>query len=599
VIVPTLLFLGACVDYRLRERDHTVRQPDDTDVESPLCASISGARAHAVEPLPECLAGANEITDPWALIVEWQVQRGVGTWATPAVGALADTTVDGSVDSRDMPAVVAGVDRPLLAMAGNSGEILFEIVDGAAAGVAIADMDGDTRPDVVTVAGNPQVYSISGTGEVQWVSPELDPGSSNGRLTVADLDADGRVECVADSAVVDGWTGGITALADEPSGVYRSPVLADLDGDGFVEIILGDGVYDRRGDVVWRGPIDERSVFSAVVNADSDLEAEVIFVGGTSYALVDTNGAVLATATLPGSPTLGGLDPGPPCVADMDGDGDPEVGVPADSALSVLELDGSVLWSVPIQDPSGLAGCSAADLDLDGAAEVIFGDEHDLRIYSGRTGEVHATISEHRSGTLFEYPIVADVDLDGAAEIVVVSNTGGDAEGWSGVTVLGHRDGGWPRASPSWQVHDYAPGRMNPDGTVRTPAGRPWLEHNMFRAAPTWARTDAPELRVAITDVCVTSCDDGEVVVAWQVGNHGGASSAPDVVELFALVADGTERVLATAEVGSLAPGEIPEGSSFTVDAAAAAGARLGLTLRDGTGCYTHPHRFIGEVVCP
>jgi hypothetical protein len=340
----------------------------------------------------------------------------------------------------------------------------------------------------------------------------------------------------------------------------------------------------------------KRSVFSAVVNADADAQAEVVFVGGQSaarYSLVDTNGEVLVDVVVPGG------DPGTPCVADMDGDGEPEVAIAA-KYLTVVELDGTVVWSLPVNDASGLAGCSAADLDLDGAAEIVYADENDLKIVSGRTGEVYARLIEHQSSTLFEYPVVADVDLDGSAEIVVVSSDRGDASGWSGVTVLGQAEDAWPRAGASWPIHDFAPGRVNPDGSLPSPMGAPWLEHNMFRAMPTWARVDASDVRAAITDVCVTSCEEGgEIVVAWQVANHGAAASAVDVVDLVAVDESGSSRVLASAHIPSIAPGEAPEGSTFRIDAAHARGVRLGLALRDGGDCFEEPHRFLGDEVCP
>ena len=62
--------------------------------------------------------------------------------------------------------------------------------------------------------------------------------------------------------------------------------------------------------------------------------------------------------------------PGPPCVADFDGDGQAEIAWASSSLFNMFELDGSVLWTRSVTDASGLAACSGYDIDGDGAYEV-------------------------------------------------------------------------------------------------------------------------------------------------------------------------------------------------------------------------------------
>ena len=68
--------------------------------------------------------------------------------------------------------------------------------------------------------------------------------------------------------------------------------------------------------------------------------------------------------------------PGPPCVADFDGDDVAEIAWASSSQFNMFELDGTLLWTQTITDASGLAGCSGYDVNGDGAYEVLFADEN-------------------------------------------------------------------------------------------------------------------------------------------------------------------------------------------------------------------------------
>ena len=55
-------------------------------------------------------------------------------------------------------------------------------------------------------------------------------------------------------------------------------------------------------------------------------------------------------------------------LADLDGDGEPEIGVLANPTSYVAyETDGTELWSFPVEDQSRRTGASAFDFDGDGA----------------------------------------------------------------------------------------------------------------------------------------------------------------------------------------------------------------------------------------
>jgi hypothetical protein len=82
-------------------------------------------------------------------------------------------------------------------------------------------------------------------------------------------------------------------------------------------------------------------------------------------------------------PSQTGLWAGPPTLADLDGDGALEVAVAGHRYFSVLEADGTLKWRAPIEETTTATGSVAFDFDGDGAAELVYGDHFDVRIYRG------------------------------------------------------------------------------------------------------------------------------------------------------------------------------------------------------------------------
>ena len=155
----------------------------------------------------------------------------------------------------------------------------------------------------------------------------------------------------------------------------------------------------------------------AIGNVVGDSRPEIALVNQGTVKLLTSTGQQVWSQILPG----GGIG-GPPTLADMDGDGELEIGVAGKERYSVFNADGSVLWSAVTEDRSSQkTGSTVFDLDGDGEAEVFYNDEQFLRIFRGRDGKV---LFETRStsGTVVEYPTIANVDDDPGAEILVGSN---------------------------------------------------------------------------------------------------------------------------------------------------------------------------------
>lgn len=526
-----MLLLLACIDYIPRALDEPeappqveccpeTEEPDpiDTQVEVEACA-LSPAEASSVPADPEC-AWLAELHQPFDLSVELEVATGgSGVGVMPAVGLF---TPDAMPDL----AFTTWVSNRLYVVRGDTGAPAF-IRTGFSglAGVALADATGDGRLDLVAISTNDEAVLLGPDGEDIWRSAPLDI-SPYATPTVADLDGDGLPEVVVDRVVLSGQDGTLSSVLDHPLPLSRSPLTVDLDLDGTLEVLLGDLVFAPDGSVLWQAPVQGSSVFAVPVQADSDPELEVAFVSQGELALLEPDGTLILLRSLPGG------HPGPPCVGDFDGDGLGELAVPATDTLSLFELDGTLLWTRPVDDASGLAGCSGFDFDRDGADEVVFADHHSVHLLDGQ-GNTLARFPDHHSFTVWELPVIADVDADGHAEICVAENNGD----FLGVRCLGHAGGAWPGSGQHWGLHDQQqPGRVRSRPIDEDPA--------------------APDLVGQILEVCVADCDGGPAQVALQVWNQGAVQ--PPLGASWSLWQD--QSLLSTGLLGVMPPGEASAG---------------------------------------
>ena len=207
----------------------------------------------------------------------------------------------------------------------------------------------------------------------------------------------------------------------------------DINNDGENEIVgLGTfaGTYAFRADgtLLWTsaypratdlGTIDNHSFSSgpAIADLDGDGMPEVIVgrtvLSGVDGSLVWTGDATDGIAT---NQFFGPL----PCVADLDGDGTQEV----IAGNTAFHADGSIYWK-----PAGLSDgiCAVADLYADNPGpEVALVSAGYLRVLDGQTGEtLWLRRLEGRVGTVAigGPPTVADFDGDGLPEIGVANGS--------------------------------------------------------------------------------------------------------------------------------------------------------------------------------
>ncbi|MCO4747582.1 MAG: hypothetical protein KC912_22465 [Proteobacteria bacterium] len=492
---------------------------------------------------PECGA-VDEVVDPWNVVEEWNFFGATGnnvvensSYAPPLVARLTDTDGNGRITEDDHPNIVmvtfptdlSGTrEGSITVLDGVTEEVLWQ-TPGAfyASSHAIADVTGDGLPNVIAFDAGGRVMALDNEGEVLWTSHHS-VASPYPVATIADLDADGRPEVIADNLVLHGVNGNLSfELVVDRDIPYTMPVVGDIDLDGMQEIIYGNAVHRVGGEVMWDTNLSGGyGHFSAILNADDDPEGEILMVGANRMVFFDTDGSELYRNDMA---RRGGSAP---CIGDFDGDGESEIGIggtdgnlSSDPALfQVYEIDGTLNWSREVSDQSGIAGCSGYDFDGDGAIEIVYADEGEFFIFDGETGYVRWSTTNHASGTVYEYPVIADVDLDGSAEILYVRS---NDEEMPLLSVLGHVDNGWAAAGETWSMHDFAVTNVSDDGSVPDAPPLYWLEHNTFRTRPIIDATPV-DLEAQMVDVCVVGCaNDSLVRIAAQISN-GGAEASPE-----------------------------------------------------------------------
>lgn len=532
------------------------------------CPSLDVGAPGAVAIVGACLdAAPTPVASPWSVRELWRFQAPAAdptaqhSYVAPVVGNLDDDNGDGIINQDDVPDVIVNVTGSttwIVALDGATGDEKWAWSGASYWGsIAIADIDGDGVPEVLAYDQSAVPTALTATGGVLWRAAGPTHAAVP-QISVADLDEDGVPEVIADALVLDGPTGALeVTLGIAPEAQHRMVAVADADLDGTQEIYAAGDAWNADGSLLWEsgegGPF---GFWPVVVQADADPEAEIGFVGN-QWSLFDTDGAPLAAVAY-GSPA----QPGPPCAGDFDGDGATEVAWSSAGTLFLYELDGTLVWSVGVDDTQGYAGCSGFDMDGDGALEILFAGESSFLVFDGATGSQRVVDTGHRSVTLFEYPTVADVDHDGAAEILVVSNgaTGG------ALVVYEHAGAGWPPAGPTWATHDFTVATVDPDGSVPSTPEPFWTTYGVYRARPALDTVARPDLYVTVTDTCLMDCTYGPVALAVQVGNHG-AVDIPAGATLDVTADDGgTTRLVATVLLPAVPAGTEAAGFEIPLD---------------------------------
>jgi hypothetical protein len=513
-----------------------------------------------------------------SLKLKWHWDK-ADVFGPPMVGQLSDDNGDGKIDENDVPDLVFCASRvywetkgSLHVVSGIDGSELWSASDVTGHGsVALGDIDGDNIVEIIVpLSSNSSEFSyelgaFEHDGTPIWKVAIGEDSYASG-VAIADIEHDGLPEMIYGHRVFehDGsprWTGTGDKATTFLSWTYRrygyNSLAADVDLDGIMEIVAGRTLYDGiTGDIKWHQSQAVWDGYNAVGNFDKDEFAEIVLVAKGKVYLLEHNGEIKwGAVSLPG-----GGNGGPPTVADVDNDGQPEIGVAGRYYYTVFETDGSVKWSSSrtYDDSSHATGSSVFDFEADGKTEVLYADEKNFYIYAGDTGDTLLSIP-NGSWTTLEYPIIVDIDNDNHAEIIVSSNHIYGQGPFKGVRVFEAENDNWPATRAIWNQHSYHITNINDDGTLPQYEQPSWLTHNTYRlnafADVNRDPLGTPDLTVSLLQVI----DNGvgqPVTLQVRIGN-GGAFASSEGLWLTFYAGDpalgGTE--LGTVTLEAFAPG--------------------------------------------
>ena len=299
-------------------------------------------------------------------------------------------------------------------------------------------------------------------------------------IALADLEGDGNVEIIVNNYVCD-HLGHVLWQAPQDAGPWAATTVADLDGDGDLEVILGHAAYHHDGTPLFE--TDVRPGYPQVADFDRDGTPEVLVVSPTGISLLSNDGTIRYRDLRP-TQVAEGLSTWtrPAVIHDFDGDGAADYAVASGARLAAYHADGALLWSADVSDESGVAGVTAFDFLGIGSALLAYADQQELLVLDS-SGAVLAR-TPRTSGTLSEYPVVADIDNDGAAELIVVSSFEPTEHTTAAPTVqvFEAEKGSWAPTRRIWNQHTYHVTNVGEDGTIPRHEAASYSGPNTFRA---------------------------------------------------------------------------------------------------------------------
>jgi len=303
----------------------------------------------------------------------------------------------------------------------------------------VGDLDGDCIPEIVFNTFKPPSYTTNGVlrairgdnGAKLWTLDdpawETDSASSP---AIGDLDLDGVPE-----VIVPGEGNYLIAVSANGTPIWKSdnytgggksggPSIANFDSLGHAEIAYGRAVFDSNGKLLWQGTKSQGNngsvgKLSCVADVDGDGRPELIG-GGSLYKFTGTVG-VDFTGSLEWNNTDHNGD-GYCGVADFNADGVPEIVVVRSGWIDVLSSDkGLTLASIKI--PGGGAGGppNIADFDGDGAADIGLagGDYYVVVQFDGVDKMTELWRADTKDGSSSRTgSSVFDFDGDGRSEVI-------------------------------------------------------------------------------------------------------------------------------------------------------------------------------------
>ena len=291
------------------------------------------------------------------------------------------------------------------------------------ASIAIADVNGDHKPDVVVANGSSGTVGVllgNGDGTFQPAVTYGSGGMSPVSVAVADVNGDGKPDLlVANECADDNCDGSVGVLLGNGDGTFRAAVtyssggiyglsvaVADVNGDGKPDLLVangcatinlcasegavavllgdGDGTFQAAKEYLSGGSYPY-SLKVADLNGDGKLDvvAANSDSGTVGVLLGNGNGTFQAVVTYSSGETANEVQISSVAVADVNADGHPDLLLTSDEAggngnnggvVAVLLGNGDGTFQGAVNYASGgylLRGVAAGDVNGDGRPDVL------------------------------------------------------------------------------------------------------------------------------------------------------------------------------------------------------------------------------------
>jgi hypothetical protein len=346
--------------------------------------------------------------------------------------------------------------------------------------VAVADLTGDGKSDIVATNSGTTVSVLLGNGDGSFQAPQdYEAGSTLYSVALGDFNGDGRLDlATADfygntvSVLLGNGDGSFQAAAHYPVAVHPAEVVAsDLTGDGVPDLLVGynsEGtvqVLRGRGDGTLDPPESYATGTAAIAVADvtGDNIPDIVIASGPQNAVGVLRGNGDGTFYAPVTQAVG-FEPYSVAVGDFNGDGILDLAVANDltsGTVSVLLGNGDGTFQAPVSYATAGVNADAvavghfdgdSDLDLAVANYTKNASNGTLSILLGNGDGTFQPAQTYAVGTNPNAVVVGDFNGEGHDDLVV-SNEGLTTSGsGSSVSVLlGNGDGTF-QAAESYAV---------------------------------------------------------------------------------------------------------------------------------------------------
>ena len=340
--------------------------------------------------------------------------------------------------------------------------------------VAISDIDGDGKPDLVVVNGGSNTVSVylnagSGTITSSSFASKVDLTTDTGPigLAVGDLDGDGKpdiaVSTVTHSTITvlrnTSTSGNVSfaSMLNFPTGSAPADVvMGDLDADGKPELVTIDGsntlnihknatsvgtINNLSFNSLTQFPVNTspQSIVVADIDADGKLDLVISHASGSSIAVMrnSTTGTYSFSKTNIPVPTNSN---GNVVVSDLDGDGLLDLVLASGNDNKVYTFFSTTFTGFPSFDPyvtfttsvNNISCVATGDIDSDGKPELVLGSlSGKVQLLKNQSSfgtldaSSFATAVEYSTGSATNYGIaVGDLNADTKPDVVVGNNAG-------------------------------------------------------------------------------------------------------------------------------------------------------------------------------